>query len=96
MEPDAGDYCQRHNLRAFLDIAIEIATRIFAPVEPMSVELEIDPESDEQKLLLNVVSQGSMEAALERYRAFLDEWTEAVTPDVMLQITLMYDIRDNE
>ena len=93
IDADALDFAQQHNLVEYLNIAIQLAIRHFAPIEPVWVEFMIDPEADWDKLVLNVVVVGTVECVTEHYNAYVDDFIDAIPPNPRHYISLTTDIR---
>ena len=68
----------------------------FTPIEPIWVELMIDPEGDWDKLVLNAMVVGTGQSVVERDRAFGRDFIAAIPPDARYRISLIPDIRSNE
>src|SRR6185437_16119219 len=95
LSPEVRDYCRKLDLLSYIDIAAAAAARHFRPRDAMTAELEIDPETDEKRIILDVTVEASVDEALKRYDAYLREWIVAAPAEVQLHIGLVYDIRDN-
>ena len=93
IDSEALEFAQRHHLVEYLDAAVQLAIRHFAPIEPVWVELMIDPEGDWDKLVLNVVAAEFVEGITECYNAYNNDIIAAILPDARYRISLTADIR---
>src|ERR1700689_367001 len=89
---DVVRYCNTHHLTEELQTAISIARESFAPVRKLTVEVEDDPEVDEQRILIFVASKSSVEDALQRKRDYTTRWIQAGSADARERIRLIFDI----
>jgi len=95
LSTEVRDYCREFDLLPYVSIAAAVAGRHFHPRDPIRAELEIDPETDEKRVILDVTVDASVDDVLKRYDSYLREWIAAVPPEVQLHIGLVYDIRDD-
>jgi len=90
---DVVDFCAEHGLTADLHLSISIARETFGPVRNLTVELEIDPETGERYIVVNVARPLSVSEALARRRAYTTRWIQsASSPEAILQIRMLSDI----
>ncbi|HET6251551.1 MAG TPA: hypothetical protein VFE47_27955 [Tepidisphaeraceae bacterium] len=86
MQPDAAEYCDAHALVDLVALRAQIASHHFMLAGPIEVELETDPDSDEQRPILNLSVCGDLDLVQEQYRAYVAEWVRRVSPDRSLLI----------
>lgn len=87
------DYATDHDLLPYLSTAIRLAETVFSPAQPTNVELETDPETGQQRLVVEVILAATMDQAATRYDEYVRQWIAAAPPHVLLEIGLSYDIR---
>jgi hypothetical protein len=93
IDADAREFAQQHDLVQYLNVALQLAVRHFIPIEPIWVELMMDPDSDEEILVLNIVIVGTVESVRERDKAFGWDFIAAIPAGKRLQIAVIPDIR---
>lgn len=91
---DTVAFCAEHELLPLLDATLRRAHRLLAPAEPIDVELMLDPEGDDQWLVLTVVTDCGSDESARRYREYITESVTAEPRDPDLMIRLVYDRRD--
>jgi len=75
-----------------LESAVRIARESFAPVRELTVELDLDPETGEQTVLVQVASTLPVEEGLERKRQYTQRLMAAAPANVRERIRLLFDI----
>jgi hypothetical protein len=93
---DVLEYCEQHGLLPHLHEAISLAESHFSPIKPVRVVLETDPESDEQRVMVESTVNLSPQQTVERYRALIGQWIALVPSDLNYHIGFVYDIIPHE
>lgn len=85
-------YCQRHGLVDYLTLALRLAGQTFDPVRGIGVGVEVDPETDEEAVIIDVTLALGSEQAVARKREYTRRWVESVPPEVIGRIRLLLDV----
>jgi len=85
-------YCTSNDLHPALKAAVRIAWESFAPVRELTVDLDQDPETGEQTLLIRVASTLSVEEGLRRKRQYTQRLAASASADARERIRLLFDI----
>jgi hypothetical protein len=80
-------------LLPYLRSALRLADSSFACAHAIDVEVETDPETGDQRLLIDVALDQSVEDVLAQYDAYVKQWVALAPPQVRHRIGLSYDIR---
>jgi hypothetical protein len=81
------------NRRAVLPLVVQamrLAARLFAPAKNVSAEVDVDPDSDERRVVVNVTADLPPTAMLDRYRAYTREWVMIGTPALREWVRLSF------
>jgi hypothetical protein len=89
---DVVDFCAEHGLAADLQLSLGLVREIFGPVRELVVEVEIDPETGERYVVVNVCRTLSVEDALAHRRAYTTKWIQSASPEGRLTIRMLSDI----
>ena len=69
---EAARFCDRNHLRATLEGAVRLAAESFHPLDELKVELESDPETGEEYLVIDVVARGTLDSVLEQHQRYTE------------------------
>jgi hypothetical protein len=67
-------FCQRGGLTDYLLRAIALAKHYLDPADSMEVEVEQDPEAEDEWLVLNVPMHGRTDEIVSRYERYVGAW----------------------
>jgi hypothetical protein len=70
--------CLEHDLWPHLKTFIESAWTAFRPIHEMHAEIDVDPDTDERRIVVDVSADASVAKMRRRY----DEFTHSVVPAV--------------
>lgn len=94
---DVATHCAKGDSLGLLELAIQIAAKHFSSAGPITVELETDVDSDEERPILNVPVAASVDECQAQYFAYLEEWNELAPLESRLKIGLIsYPLGPNE
>ena len=83
----------KSELQPHLACAVELAETVFKPVHPIELDLEVDPDTGQRRILIEVTVDASVEQALQMKRAYTSEWVQAaVPPAIRERIRLLYNL----
>ena len=90
--PDALAYCLRQGLRQELLTAIELMRQCFVKVHGCHLQLEQEPETGEEWLVLDVTLQEEVDAVLTHFDISTDSWIAQTHWPEHDKIRLAYNI----
>jgi len=76
---DIAEFVVRHGLTAHLETALRLVGETFPPGSPTTLELEGDPDTEGQWIVIDVRYSGNPGVVLNHYNQFVACWI-AVTP----------------
>jgi hypothetical protein len=83
-------FCAAHDLTDHLDLSLRLAEESFAPVQRMHVELQDDPDADEEHVLVLVEANMPVEEAIRRNGEYLRRWVPNAPWCARERIHLLY------
>ena len=89
---DVLEFCSAHNLLPSLQSAMSIARESFAPIRRMTVELEVDPETGDETIAVQVGVPLAVEEALSRNRDCTKRWVQTASAEARGKIRLLFDL----
>lgn len=92
LPPDALRFCMQHGLMPRLQQAIRLAEAVWHPVGPMTVELEADPETTDEWLVVMVPVAGGVEDVVRREHEFTRQWVQAGPSEEIEKIRVLFDV----
>ena len=91
LSPDVEAFCIREGLLEHLRRALALADSCMRP-SALSVELEADPETDEEAIVITAVVSLPADEVVRRTQAYTRRWIESAPPDARDRIRLLFDI----
>jgi cellulase/cellobiase CelA1 len=91
LSPAVAEFCARQGLLEHLRRAMALADSCFGP-SVLTVEVEADPETDEQVLVITARLPLAADEVLRRKREYTRRWIESAPPAAREKIRLLYDI----
>jgi uncharacterized protein (UPF0332 family) len=88
---EVREFCKLHSLLSHLKTAVKLAKESFHPVH-LVIEIEHDPESAEEWLVVRVVVRSGHVKLGEAYRKYATRWTEAAPWPALYMIRISYDV----
>ena len=92
LPPSVISHCEPLGLLEHLRVALRLAEQVFEPVQRISATVEVDPETDESAVVIDVSAALNPDEAAARKRAYAQQWVAAVPPEVIGKIRLVLDI----
>lgn len=89
-------FCAAHNLMVTLESALRLTESVFASVDPFRVDVETDPETEEQTIAIEIAVKKGIEDAAARKREYTRQSVEQSSPRARGEIRLVYDLIPNE
>jgi hypothetical protein len=78
--PEVAQFCTANGITGDLRLALQLANEIFAPIDRTRLSLEVDPETDEETVAIDIFVPLDVDEALRRERAYSIRWVTAATP----------------
>jgi hypothetical protein len=85
------DFCRRHGLFSILQTAERLAKECFHPLR-LEIEVEQDPESGEQWLVVRATIRKGVTERREAYSQYTSRWVQAVPWPALFLIRISYDV----
>jgi hypothetical protein len=92
LSSDVVEYCKARGLFDHLMLALQLAESIFAPVLRLEVEIEQDPETDEEAVVMVVAAALGVDEAVARKREYTRQWVASIPLEAIGRIRLLLDI----
>ena len=70
-------YSLRHHLLPHLQTALGLAESHFSPIQNLDVSVDTDPETDEEKLVIDITLAMEIDDVLGRKQAYTRDWINA-------------------
>jgi len=91
LSPELYDFCLRNNVLSYLNVAVELVSNCFPDVKNISLEIEHDPDTGEEWLIVAFEIAGSIENVLAQYDLYTDLWIGSVPSPERDKIRLSYN-----
>jgi hypothetical protein len=92
LPPDIAEFCHAHNIRQHVETGVDLARQTFSSATEIGFRLSEDPEGEQEKLVISVIVDGTVEQAFADYNRFVERWVGAAPWEVRKLIRLSYDI----
>jgi hypothetical protein len=89
---DVMEYAGVHDLITDLQLAIRLAEDVFGPIEKWRFGLELDPETDEESIAVDIYISLSVDEAVARQHIYSHRWAASATPAGQHSIVLLTDL----
>jgi hypothetical protein len=76
------EVCGEHDLSAALASAVNLIRSVCGPAQSLTADVDLDPDTDERRVILDVTLDAPYDDVLERYYAFTRKWVDAVPAEV--------------
>ena len=90
--PEIIEFCSRERITSYLSTAVNLVESSFPSTTGMKINLEKDPETGEEWLVLNVTIQGEVDEVLNNYDNYTIHWVSSVPWPECHKIRLSYNI----
>jgi hypothetical protein len=92
LSPEILQFCSRQRILGYVPTAINLLGRSFPSISELKIDLEKDPETGEEWLVLNVTIQGEVDEVLNNYDNYTIHWVSLVPWPERHKIRLSYNI----
>ena len=91
---EAEAFCNRQGIRKYVTVASDLLNQCFSNVQGVDSEVLQDPDTDteDQLLVIHVEVKGEIEAVLDMYDKYTEEWVSRVPWPERAKISLSYII----
>lgn len=90
--PEIIEFCSRERITSYLPTAVNSVERNFPTISELKIEVEQDPETEEEWLVLNVTIRGEVDEVLNNYDKYINYWVSSVPWPERQKIRLLYNI----
>jgi hypothetical protein len=84
-------FCVAHGIIADLQLALRLAQESFTPVHRWQIELEIDPETDEEAIVIDAYLDGAVDEVLRQKQLYTRRWVESASKAALGTIRMLYN-----
>lgn len=91
-KPEVSEFCLKHGLRKYLSDAIKLINKCFPSIQEFHIEVEKDPETEEEWITLAVTIQGEVDEVLKDYNDYISLFVSEVPWPERDKIRLSYNI----
>ncbi|MDO9229624.1 MAG: hypothetical protein Q7U03_08670 [Syntrophales bacterium] len=85
-------FCNRQGIRKYVTVASDLLNQCFSNIRGVDSEVLQDPETEDQLLVIYVEVKGEIEAVLDMYDKYTEEWVSRVPWPERGKISLSYII----
>lgn len=89
-ERKVQEVCAERGLGSYLPIAVRLARQAFGRVHELHAEVDVDPDSDERRVVLDVTVDAPLDELLRRYASYTREWVAAAPAEVREWVRLSF------
>ncbi len=90
--PEIIEFCFRERITNYLSSAVNSIERFFPAVTELKIEVEQDPDLEEEWLALNVTIRAEVDEVLSQYEKYIDYWVSTTPWPERHKIRLLYNI----
>ena len=91
--PDVQAFCQRHGIVRFVGEAVRLADGLFSPIQGPAVVLDVDGETGEERVVIEVVVDTTPDETGRRYDDYLLQWIAVAPPEARYWVSLSLNVR---
>src|SRR4051812_40296423 len=92
LSADVVRFGEDHGLMPYLELAIRLAKSTFDHVTNVRVEVDTDPETDEEALVVIISVTAGVDDVVRFKKSYTRQWVDAVPANSREKIRLLYDI----
>lgn len=92
LTPEIIDFSTRQGIEDYLKVGITLVQGCFSPIRNIDLQLEEDPETGEEWVIINVTVQGEVGEVLDDYERYTEEWVTSVPWPEREKVCLSYNI----
>lgn len=85
-------FCEGHGIQRYLQSAISLAKEYFPFIQELTLEVEGDPESNEEWVTIDITVEGNIEEIIENYDNYISKFISIIPWPEREKIILSYNI----
>ena len=93
LPPEVAEFCLANGLMPALSEAITLAESYLCPIEPLKFELDVDYDTDDERVAIMAVINLTPEQLHDRYNEFIRRWAEVAPPEARFKIVTLFDFK---
>ena len=78
LSADILQFCSQHGILQYVPVAVDLIEEYLSPIQGLHIQLEQDPETGEEWLVIDVTIQGDVKEILDEYDKYTDHWVSSV------------------
>jgi hypothetical protein len=90
LSQEAEAFCNRQGIRKYVTVASDLLNQCFSNVRSVESEILQDPDVEDQYLVIHLEVKGEIEAVLDMYDKYAEEWVSRITWPERAKICLSY------
>jgi hypothetical protein len=75
---EAESFCNRQDIRKYVTVASDLINQCFSNIRGVDSEILQDPDAEDQFLVIHLEVKGEIEAVLDMYDKYTEEWVSRV------------------
>ena len=87
---EAEAFCSRQGIRKYFNVASDLLNQCFSNVRGVDSEVLQDPDTEDQLLVIHVEIKGEIDAVLDMYDKYTEEWVSRVPWPERAKISFSY------
>ncbi|MDI6725897.1 MAG: hypothetical protein QMD32_02950 [Smithellaceae bacterium] len=92
LSPAAEAFCNSQGISPYIKVASDLVNKCFSNIKGVAGEVLQDPDVEDQFLVIHVEVKGEIEAVLDMYDKYTEEWVTKVPWPERSKISLSYII----
>lgn len=92
LSSEASAFCKRKGILQYIPVAVDLIRTSFHLTGGIETELEIDPETEEEWLSIEISVQGKVEEVIKNYEQYISGWVSSVPWPQRHKIRLSYNV----
>jgi len=90
--PEIIEFCSQERITSYLPSAVNSVEKNFPTTTELKIEVEQDPETEEEWIVLNVTIRGEVDEVLDNYDKYVNYWVSTVPWPERQKIRLLYNV----
>jgi len=90
LSQEAEAFCKRQDIRKYVTVASDLINQRFSNIRSVESEVLQDPDAEDQFLVIHLEVKGEIEAVLDMYDRYTEEWVSRVPWPERAKICMSY------
>jgi len=86
------EFCSERGILPHFREAALLAHQTFKSVRTLDARIQVDPEGDEERVVIDVTVDATVDEVLAAKKAYTRQWVQTAPPEVRDQIRLLYHL----